>query len=120
MDVREAKEVVELEAEVASFLAAVAVAVSQRVMKVLKAEVDTPDQTAEFVVLVIEKLDAREAAQMDLKPAAVEVLESVTMLLLQYHSERFGGLEILCPKRCLEEGKWVVEQTEMGEFEMSV
>lgn len=118
MDVREAKEVVELEVEVASFL--VAVAVSQRVMNVLKAEVDTPDQNAEHMVLVTERLDAREAAQMDLKPAAVEVLEPVTMLLLQYHLERFGGLEILCPKRCLEEGEWVVGQTEMEEFEMSV
>lgn len=106
MDVRAAKEVVELEAEVASFLAAVAeielvaVAVPQRVMNVLKVEVDTPDQNAELVVLVTERLDAWEAAQMDLKPAAVEVLDSVTMLLLQYHLERFGGLEILYPKRC--------------------
>lgn len=55
---------------------------------------------------------------MDLRPAAVEVLASV-MMLLQYH--RLERLEILYPKSCLEEGgKWVVEQTEMGEFEMLV
>lgn len=57
---------------------------------------------------------------MDLKPVAVEVLESVVMLLLHYHLERFDGLEILYPESCLEEGKWVVEQTEMEEFEMLV
>lgn len=46
------------------------------------------------MVLVTERLEAREAARMDLKPAAAEeVLESV-MMLLQYHLERFGGPEI--------------------------
>lgn len=54
---------------------------------------------------------------MDLKPAAVEVLVSV-MMLLQHH--RLEILEILYPKSCWEEGVWVVEQKEMEEFEMSV
>lgn len=57
---------------------------------------------------------------MDLKPASVEVLESVMMLLLHYHLERFGGQEILYPKSCLVEGKWIVEQMEMEECGMSV
>lgn len=54
---------------------------------------------------------------MDLKPAALEILASV-MMLLQHH--RLERLEILYPKSCLEEGKWVVEQTEMEGFEKSV
>lgn len=67
MGVPGAEGVVELEAEVASFLVAVAeielvmVAVSQRVTNVLQAEVDTHDQNAELEVLVPERLDAREA-----------------------------------------------------------
>lgn len=68
--VNEAKEVVELEAEAASFQAVVlvagievvVVAGLQRVMNVLKAEVGTIDQIAELEVLVSERLDAQEAA----------------------------------------------------------
>lgn len=68
--VSEAKEVVELEVEAASFQVAVlvagievvVVAGLQRVMNVLKAEVGTLDQIAELQVLVSERLDAQEAA----------------------------------------------------------
>jgi len=68
--VSEAKEVVELEAEAASFQAVVpvagievvVVAGVQKVMNVLKAEVGTIDQIAELEVLVAERLDAQEAA----------------------------------------------------------
>lgn len=100
MNVPEAKGVVELEVETVSFLVAVdeielvVVTLSERVMNVLKAKLDKPDQNDVLVVLVTERLEAREAARMDLKPAAAEeVLESV-MMLLQYHLERFGGPEI--------------------------
>lgn len=76
MGVTEAKEVVEHEAGAAFFLVVVAasflvvvaeievvvVAGLQRIMNVLKAEVDTPDQNAELEVLASEGLDAWEAA----------------------------------------------------------
>lgn len=68
MGVRKAKEVVELDEEAASFLVVVAgievvvVAGLQRVLDVLKVEVDTLDQNAELEVLVSERLDAQEAA----------------------------------------------------------
>lgn len=121
--VSEAKEVVELEAEVASFqvrvlvagIDVVVVAGLHRVMSVLQADVGTLDHIAELEVLVSERLEAQEVACMDLKSAVVEVPASVKMLL-QHH--RLGRLEILYPTSWLDEGIWIVEQTEMEEFEM--